>query len=378
MTRTAKAGELLKGCATGRGTGRFRDRFARQREPFFYRPLQDTLHISSLGMGTYLGDCDEATDQSYRVSLKAGFAAGLNIVDSAINYRCQRSERCVADAIRSAIADGTVRRDEIVVCTKGGYIPLDGQPPATRREYDAFLDAQYFSRGIMTPGDVVAGGHCIAPAYLTDQIRRSLRNLRLATIDIYYVHNPEQQLDAVPRPQFHARMREAFAVLEQAVADGLIGSYGCATWGGFRIPASNRSHLELSELVAIAREVAGNDHHFRAVQLPINLAMPEAVRSPTQTGSTGPATLLQAAAEHGIAVIASATLMQGQLTRNLPAKIRDAFPTCSTDAQCAADFTRGLPSVTSALIGMRTLAHLDEQLAAAIRRAEPDVAAQPS
>jgi aryl-alcohol dehydrogenase-like predicted oxidoreductase len=215
---------------------------------------------------------------------------------------------------------------------------------------------------------VVAGGHCIAPAYILDQIRRSLRNLRIATIDIYYLHNPEQQLDAIPRERFRERMRDAFAALEQAVADELIGSYGCATWNGFRVPQENRSHLELAELVAIAREVAGDDHHFRAVQLPLNLAMPEAWRSPTQIGATGPATVLQAAADHGLAVFASASLMQGQLTRNLPPQIREAFPQCASDAQCAAAFVRGAPSVVSALIGIRTIAHLEEQLAAVARQ----------
>lgn len=369
MTRTARAAAALKGYATERGTGRLRKRFADLREPYFYRPLQDTLHISSLGIGTYLGECDDATDEAYRIALETAFAAGVNLVDSAINYRCQRSERCVGAAIHSAVAKGVIRRDELVVCTKGGYIPLDGRPPATRREYDEFLNTQYFARGVMTPADVVAGGHCIAPGYVTDQIRRSLRNIGVGTIDIYYLHNPEQQLDAVPRERFIARLRAAFAALEQAVADGLIGSYGCATWSGFRVQPGTRSYLDLAEMVATAREVGGDDHHFRAVQLPINLAMPEAVRSATQRGNSGPVTLLQAAAEHGIAVIASATLMQGQLTRNLPAKIREAFPHCASDAQCAAAFARSLPSVTSALIGLRTVAHLEEQLAAVARKA---------
>jgi aryl-alcohol dehydrogenase-like predicted oxidoreductase len=364
MTSTGRAAQQIAGCATEAGTERLRQRFASQRELHFYRPLHDTVHLSSLGMGTYLGECDDATDRAYCEAVKAALAAGVNLLDSAINYRCQRSERCVGNAIREAVRDCVVRRDEIVVCTKGGYIPLDGQPPRTRREYDEFLQNHYYNRGIMTPADVVAGGHCIAPAYIADQIRRSQRNLGLRTIDIYYLHNPEQQLDIVPRDRFLTRMRDAFAALEQAVADGAIGCYGCATWTGFRVPPGNRSHLELADLVSLAREVGGADHHFRVIQLPINLAMPEAIREPTQQNGGSALPVLQVATELGIAVIASATLMQGQLTRGLPPRLREAFPNCTTDAQCAAAFVRTMPSVAAALIGMKSLPHLKEQLAA--------------
>lgn len=364
MTRATRAARPAEGYATTRGTERFRKRFAARREPYFYRSLSDTVHVSSLGVGTYLGECDDATDQAYVATLTAAFRSGINLVDSAINYRCQRSERCVGAALGGAIADGIVKRDEVVICTKGGYIPLDGRPPETRREYEEFLRTQYFDRGVMTPSDVVAGGHCIAPSYITDQIRRSARNLGVKTIDIYYLHNPEQQLDAVTRDDFRSRMSEAFAALEQAVADQLIACYGCATWSGFRVEAGSRSHLELAELVAIAREAGGPDHHFRVLQLPINLAMPEAVRLPTQRTASGTVPLLQAAAELGMTVIASASLMQGQLTHGLPAKVQEAFPELMSDAQRAAAFVRGLPAVTTALIGMKSAAHLEEQLAA--------------
>jgi aryl-alcohol dehydrogenase-like predicted oxidoreductase len=368
MKRTSTVARPAAGYATTRGTERFRHRFAARLEPHFYRSLSDTVHVSSLGVGTYLGECDDATDRNYVTTLAAAFASGVNLVDSAINYRCQRSERCVGMALRGAIADGIVRRDEVVICTKGGYIPLDGSPPATRREYEDFLRKQYFDRGVMTPSDVVAGGHCIAPAYITDQIRRSMRNLGVKTIDIYYLHNPEQQLDAITRETFRTRMHDAFVALEQAVADQLIACYGCATWTGFRVEPGSRPHLDLAELVAIAREAGGPDHHFRVLQLPINLAMPEAVRSPTQRIGTQTVPLLQAAAELGVAVIASASLMQGQLTRGLPPKVQEAFPELTTDAQRAAAFVRSLPAVTNALIGMKSVAHLEEQLAAVAAR----------
>jgi len=366
MTNAAKI-RPLAGCATETGTERFRQRYAREREPDFFRLLHDTLHVSSVGLGTYLGECDDATDRQYVAAATAALKGGINLLDSAINYRCQRSERCIGAALRNAIGAGTVKRDEVVVCTKGGYIPLDGQPPVTRRDYETFLRTEYFDRAIMAPNDVVAGGHCLTPEFITDQIRRSKRNLGVATIDIYYLHNPEQQLESLSRTRFLSRMRDVFAALEKAVDDGSIGSYGCATWSGFRVDKASKPHLDLAELVSLAREVGGPDHHFRVVQLPINLAMPEAVRQATQRSGERQVPLLQAAADLGIAVIASASLMQGQLARGLPAKVREAFPGLHSDAQCAVAFVRGFPTVTAALVGMKSPDHLREQIQAVTR-----------
>lgn len=367
MRAPRRADKLITGCATQQGTERYRGRHAAWLAEDFYRPLADVLGVSSVGFGTYLGDCDDRTDAEYAAAAQLALRSGINLFDSAINYRCQRSERALATALRAVLASGAEARDEIVVCTKAGYIPLDGSPPPTRRDYNAYLQAQYYDPGIISPEQVVAGGHCIAPRYLADQVQRSRRNLGISTIDIYYLHNPEQQLDALPRDAFTEAIRAAFAQLEREVAAGNIGCYGCATWNGFRRPPGERSHLSLAELVRTAEAVGGADHHFRAVQLPISLAMPEAVRVPTQPLGGGLVPLLQAASELGVAVIASAPLMQGQLTRGLPAKLAEAFPALETDAQRAVAFVRSLPRVTSALVGMKDQAHLREQLAAVKR-----------
>lgn len=367
MRTPRKADKLIAGCATQDGTERYRSRHAAAHAEDFYRPLADVLSVSSVGVGTYLGDCDDRTDVDYAAAAQLAVQSGINLLDSAINYRCQRSERALGTALRALLSARAAGRDEIVVSSKAGYIPLDRVPPPTRRDYEALLKAQYFDPGVITPDQVVAGGHCIAPRYLADQVQRSRKNLGICTIDIYYLHNPEQQLDALARDAFATAVRAAFAQLEREVADGNIGCYGCATWNGFRAKPGEKSHLSLAELVKIAEAVGGADHHFRVVQLPISLAMPEAVRVPTQPVGNAIVPLLQAASELGVAVIASAPLMQGQLTHGLPAKLAEAFPDLTTDAQRAVAFVRSLPRVTSALVGMKDPAHLREQIEAVKR-----------
>jgi aryl-alcohol dehydrogenase-like predicted oxidoreductase len=125
--------------ATTVGTRRFADR-APARGEEFGRTLPRTLSIGVLGLGTYLGDCTDEDDAAYAAVARAAIGAGVNLFDTAINYRCQRSERALGSALVEAIAAGEVRRDEVVVCTKGGYVPLDGAPPASRAEYERYLE----------------------------------------------------------------------------------------------------------------------------------------------------------------------------------------------------------------------------------------------
>jgi aryl-alcohol dehydrogenase-like predicted oxidoreductase len=363
MTRTQAASALIKGSAAIQGTSAFRKQFTRSRTENFYRPLASGPFVSSLGLGTYLGECDDAEDARYTTVAIAAIERGINLLDTAINYRCQRSERALGKALHKIVARGRVKREQIVVCTKGGYVPLDENPPATREDYRTFLEEEYFLRGVMDPGDVVAGGHCLTAKFLDDQIERSRRNLGVETIDVYYLHNPEQALDALPREKFVPLMREAFSTLERAVDAGLIGCYGCATWNGLRVAPDARSHLSIEELVSLARDVAGADHHFAVIQLPINLAMTEAVRTQTQCVGGARVSVLEAAHRLGVSVIASATLMQSQLTHGLPAPVHAAFPGFLTDARRALAFTQSLP-VSAALVGMRSVAHLEENLAA--------------
>ncbi len=350
-----------QGQATAAGTRRFAGRTA-DRVPDFHRVLPRDLTVSALGIGTYLGDCTDDDDAAYVRTVRVAITSGVNVLDTAINYRCQRSERAVGRAIGEAIAAGDVRRDELVICTKGGYVALDGQPPASREAYETWIDRELVAPGIVSRGELVRGGHSIAPRYLAHQLAQSRTNLGVPAVDLYYVHNPEEQLLAVDRATFKQRMHAAFALLEERAAAGEIGGYGCATWTGFRVPREHKQHLTLADLVAIAREVGGTAHHFRAVELPVSLAMPEAARIATQPLGRRLVPLLEAADALGISVVASAPLMQGKLTHGLPSEIHDLFPGCTTDAQRALRFTASLPGVSVVLAGMRRAEHLRENL----------------
>ena len=95
------------------------------------------------------------------------------------------------------------------------------------------------------------------------------------------------------------------------------------------------------------------------------LAMSEAVRAQTQLLNGRLVTLLEAAAELELTVIGSATLMQARLTTGLPAGVRDHFQALETDAQRAIAFARTIEGLGASLVGMKSAAHIDENLGAA-------------
>ncbi len=351
---------MIPGYATPEGTAAYRRRISHA-VPEHLRLLEECA-LSSIGVGTYLGPEDSSADRLYRDAVIRAVELGVNLIDSAINYRHQRSERAVGEALAQLIGSGELGREEVVVATKGGFIPFDGAVPA---DVGAYVSEAYLRSGILRPGEMVAGCHAMTPRYLADQLERSRRNLGLNTLDIYYVHNPETQLGEVERQEFLGRLREAFTFLESAVQSGTIRRYGTATWTGYRQAPTAPDYLSLAEVMRAARDVAGDDHHFRVLQLPYNLAMTEAFTRANQQVDGEWVSTLEAARRLGIYVVASASIYQGQLARNLPPVLSDYLPGLGTDAQRALQFVRSTPGIGSALVGMKQLSHVEENLAVA-------------
>lgn len=314
----------------------------------------DDVTLSALAVGTYLGPSDDATDRLYEAALVHAVQSGINFFDTAINYRCQRSERNIAYALHKLIGLG-VPRDAVFISTKGGFLPADGDP----QTYQEYILKCYLNTGIMTPDDIVEHCHCMTPQYLQSQIDLSLKNLKCGGIDLYYLHNPETQLKSVSESEFYKRLALAFAVFEQNRADGKIKRYGVATWNGFRQGFGAPDRLDLEKILKVAREVGGEDHGLKAIQLPYNLAMLEAVGVPSQKVSGEDLPIIAAAAHHGVAVMISAPLMQANVLK-IPQSVYGQIAGDESSIQKALQFVLSSPGVTSAMVGMKQVKHVDE------------------
>jgi aryl-alcohol dehydrogenase-like predicted oxidoreductase len=350
----------MAGSATPQGTLRYAARFRGKSAAGHFREIPSGLVLSSIGIGTYLGEADEATDEAYSGAVVAAVEGGFNVVDTAINYRFQRSERSIGAALKELVSNG-FSRDEIVLCTKAGFLTPDGELPADPSDY---FSREFVQSGVFGAEDIAAACHCMTPRYLADQLERSRRNMGVQCVDVFYLHNPETQLSEISKEEFERRIREAFLFLESAVSSGKIGAYGLATWNAFREDPKSPGYLSLEEMTRIATEAGGNDHHFRFVQLPLNLAMPEALTRPNQVAAGKTLAMVQAGRALGITLVSSAALLQGQLTKNLPAAMRSAWG-MQSDSALALQFARSAPGITTALVGMSQIGHVEDNLALA-------------
>lgn len=146
--------------ATAEGTQRYAQRFAGRAAEGHFRE-QHGLLFSSIGIGTYLGTPDEQTDKAYTAAIGAAVQSGANVIDSAINYRFQRSERSIGAALKQLAAAG-YKREELIVCTKGGYLTPDGEMPRDPRDY---FSQEYLEKGVFRAEEIAAGCHCMTPRY---------------------------------------------------------------------------------------------------------------------------------------------------------------------------------------------------------------------
>ena len=345
--------------ATEAGTERFVRRHGEGKSSDAYRTIGH-IHLSSLGIGTYLGGLTDERDDGYRAALVEAVRQGVNVIDTASNYRAQRSERVVGEAIAELIEMREVYRSELMVASKAGFVPFDHERP---EDVLAWIRAQTVDKGLADPTELCAGCHCMAPAFIDATIHQSLQNTGLETIDLYYLHNPETQLQQCAREDVEARIREAFRVFERAADEGRIRVYGVATWSGLRALPEERDHLSLERLVALAEEVAGTRHRLKAIQLPLNPLMPEAfTRKNQRVGGTW-MTALQAAEALGLLVFVSGPLFQGRLGQaGMLAKLPGLPDGRAATSADVLRFARSVPGVTTALAGMSRVNHVRENV----------------
>jgi aryl-alcohol dehydrogenase-like predicted oxidoreductase len=313
------------------------------------------VELTRIGLGTYLGSPDAATDEGYIAAFTAYSAAGGNVFDTAANYRGGRSERTLGRFFQR------LPREEFFISTKAGYLPMsDGHTSETPKDWFQRVLA---GPGVLSVDDVVDGCHAMTPKYLAHQLCLSLAAMGVDRVDVLHLHNPEHQLPTLGRGAFRKAIREAFAACEDLAVRGLIGEYGCATWSGFRVPPGAEDHLSLEELLEDAEAVGGPRHRFRWLQFPLNLAMPQAFNRPTQPMGGRTLPVLEAALAAGLKVQVSGSLMQGRMLPSLPAGEDAILPGCATPAQAALQFASSCPGVTTALCGMADPAHVRENLA---------------
>ena len=351
--------EILEGNATPDGTRKYSDYAISQGKPRSHFKSFENLHLSSLGMGTYLGQVSKEDDQAVENAVYQSVRSGaINVIDTAINYRAMKSEKSIGRALLRLVNDGVISRDQVFVSTKNGYITNDGDYPNI--DVMEYMHRMYIQTEVITADDISSGYNVIKPSYLAKCIDKSLTNMHLSTIDLVYIHNAfESWYQDVSREQFMEMLAKAFEMYEKYRVNNKICYYGMATWTCFRVPSESPEYLSLEQAVKCAETVGGKDHGFKFIQLPYNLAYSEALLLRNQSvHSEGDLTILQAAAKLNIGIFTSIPLFQGRL-------LRSQIPNYGNAADPVAkllQIIRSSPSVIAPLIGQKRPEHVEENL----------------
>ena len=344
---------MISGFATSEGTQKFAQNSGVNLDNF--REFTN-LHLSNVGIGTYLGDADAKTDELVTNAVKQSVLSGINVIDTAINYRSQKAERSVGKAISELIRDGKISRDQIFLSTKNGYVTNDADVNLGFWEY---VKEEYSQKGIIKEGDVTSGYHCMTPTYLSDQLDRSLKNLGLESIDLMYLHNAvEGQIKDVSKEKFLENLKSVFELYEQKRDEGKIKFYGMATWECFRVSSDNPQYLSLEETVSMAKKIGGENHGFRFIQLPFNMHYDQALLGKTQLFENQNISVLEASVKLGVGVFTSVPFMQGRLLQpgTMP-EFGELKPSLR-----ALQFIRSSPGILAPLIGQKCPEHVSENL----------------
>ena len=350
----------IKGFATSEGTNRFRDKAVNKDISPFHFKCFDDLILTSIGMGTYLGDLSEHDDKDIEHAIYESVRSGaINVIDSAINYRAMKSEKSIGRAITNLLKDGIISRDEIFISTKNGYITNDGDYPTI--DVWEYMQRMFISQGIIKAEDISSGYNVINPNYINKCIEKSRFNLKLETIDLVYIHNAfESWNEEVDKNKFFEMLSKVFEIYEKCRSENKIRYYGMATWTCFRVNVGNKEYLSLEEIYNIAKSIGGKNHGFRFIQLPYNLAYSEALFLKNQkVGEVQNLSILEAAKKLEIGIFTSIPLLQGRL---LEVKIPDYSEGLSDQIMKLIQIIRSTPFLIAPLIGQKKIDHVNKNI----------------
>jgi aryl-alcohol dehydrogenase-like predicted oxidoreductase len=334
-------------CATKEGTFSYLKKFGKYSKDF-YR-FNGELFFPSLGIGTYKAEPykEENYIINYAEAIKTALRNGIHFIDTAINYRYQMSEREIGEALSEMMSAGEIKREEVIIASKAGFIPLDFPFPANPY---GWIQENMIDTGLSTKEEIIIDQHCMTPAYLRWSCEQSLKNLSLDTIDVFFLHNPETQLGYIDQDMFYDRIEAAFILFEEMREEGKIIAYGIASWNGFLYEEEHTEYISLSKVMEIARRIGGEDHGFKYLQSPFNMAKPHAYGYANQQCDDGiyyP--LMNACSQFGLTFLGSSPLLQKNLfKRPFSAKTGELMNTGElSDVASALQFARSAGAITA-------------------------------
>lgn len=230
------------------------------------------MSFSKIGFGCYR--VDDRVEEHYN-SLRKAVTSGISVIDTSANYSDGRSEILVGNVISDLISEKIIKREDITIVTKGGYMQGQNYKFALKKKQHGtpFADVVEIEDGLW---------HCISPDFLEDQINRQLFRLNqnddYGYIDVYLLHNPEYFLkwaevhgydNANTLEEYYSRIKKAFEFLEDKVAEGKIKSYGVSS-NSFPRKIDYFDFTSLEKIIDCA-DLVKPENNFKFAEFPFNL-----------------------------------------------------------------------------------------------------------
>lgn len=233
----------------------------------------DEIKISRIGFGSYRVSRGNSI---FANAIEKSLLGGVNLIDTSSNYGDGSSESLIGDVISNLIENNKLKREEVFIVTKIGYIQGKNLELVESFEKDgnSFPEVTYYDSNCF---------HCISPDFLKDQIERARKRLGVFTIDALLLHNPEyflmdRQKHNVSQEKashdYYDRIKRAFEFLEEMRMNGIIRYYGISS-NTFPSEENSYTHTSLTKVHEIALEIQKKKNlkstGFRIIQFPANL-----------------------------------------------------------------------------------------------------------
>lgn len=295
--------------------------------------------LSNVAIGTHRGENTDETDDQYRLSITEAILHGINVIDTAINYRNSRSEKVVGEVISNLVNEGKIKRNDVFVITKGGYFNKPcGFPLLSNNE--------------------LKNNHSARSCFLKWSLNESYKNLKLKTIDLFLIHNPEVSLNIMDKNDFYRNLIEDFVMLEHEVSLGRISSYGIATWAGLLSKPDHSNYIDLTRVLECAKIAAGNKkHNLTSIELPLNVIRHYSFTRKNQNLNGTPVTVMELAREQNLKVFTSNSVLYGNSSEDIECRLPVDLPLTTPEKNLL--FAKSIPGVTSAIVGMRRLENIE-------------------
>src|SRR5215217_2301594 len=349
----------LNGFATPVGTKKYLEYAIQKGKPARHFRIFDNLYLSSIGMGTYLGQASSEDDKDIENAVYESIKSGaINVIDTAINYRAMKSEKSIGRALCRLIKDDIISRDEVFISTKNGYITNDRDYPAV--DVMEYMQKMFISTEIIKPNDISSGYNVIQPKYIARCIDKSLANMHLKCIVtlFMFIMPLKDGLKMLVEKNLCTCYQRSLKFMKNIV---LLIKSSITEWqhGLVLGYTGDREYLSLEEIVKLAEHVGGKQHGFRFIQLPYNLAYNEPIFLKNQdVESIKNLTILKAAERLNIGVFTSIPLFQSRL---LNAKIPD-YAELTDQVEKLIQIIRSTPAVISPLIGQKKPEHVQQNI----------------